>query len=354
MANLLTNSTFNGVRVDTAGCDSNIIAGRGSWGGITSAPGVKNTAFGDYAMGTAGAYTSYTTAVGYRTLGDVGPPPTHNFAVAIGSYALSCSSCGDKNTGVGFRTLRSVSGCYNTAIGSCAGESMTTGTNNTLVGFKAGQPITTGNSNTGIGTCALASAGSAASSNIAIGFRALLSASCNQNIAVGYCAGYNVTTACNTIAIGYKSTTSNTNNHTAAGNSGCSTFCVGISWTTLSDCRDKTDIETLSTNLGLNFIRKLRPVKYNFDFRDKYVRECNFEYGTKDGTLKNEKKSYGFLAQEMETALLETSASFDALNYNSKEDHYRLIYADLIAPVVQAVQDTLTRLEDLEKLQSNG
>ena len=56
----------------------------------------------------------------------------------------------------------------------------------------------------------------------------------------------------------------------------------------------------------------------------------------------------------METALTEVSSSFDALNYNSDEDHYRLIYADLIAPVIQAVQDTLTRLETLENLQSNG
>ena len=351
MANLLTNSTFNGIRVATLGSDTNIIAGRCAWGSNTSVAGTRNTVFGYKALYNAGTSTACTTAVGYKALYGSG---THTNTTAIGSKSMYNAYASARNTGVGFGTLDAVTGTDNTAIGSYAGGSITSGNSNTFVGFKAGQQIQDGSGNIGIGACALGIAGTNANSNIAIGFKTLLNAQNNDNIAIGYCAGFNVNVAYNTIAIGCCSTTADFDNHTAAGNSGCSTFCVGIGWTTLSDCRDKTDIETLSSNLGLNFIRKLRPVKYNFDFRDRYVRECNFEYGTKDGTLANERKSYGFVAQEMEIALSEVSRSFDALNYNSNEDHYRLIYTDLIAPVIQAVQDTLLRLETLENLQSNG
>lgn len=351
MANLLTNSTFNTIRVATLGSDTNIVAGRCAWGTTTSVTGLRNTIFGYKALAYGATGTTNTTAVGYKALYSSG---THCSSTAIGAKSMYNAYASTRNTAVGFGTLDAVSSCYNTAIGSCAGAALTNGGSNTFVGFRAGSTIGEGNSNTGIGAFALTAAGTNANGNIAVGFCALANAQGDNNIAVGYKAGFSVNNASNTISIGCCSTAADFDNHTAAGNSGCSTFCVGIGWTTLSDCRDKTDIETLDTNLGLNFIRKLRPVKYNFDFRDKYVRECNFEYGTKDGTLANEKKSYGFIAQEMETALTEVSSSFDALNYNSDEDHYRLIYTDLIAPVIQAVQDTLTRLETLENLQSNG
>ena len=352
MANLLNNSTFNSVRITNLGSDSNIIGGNCAFASKTSISGTGNTVFGYKAAYCASTNSSNNTAVGYRALTGLSPGEYDvNGNTAIGSCAMACARGVTANTGIGFRALLKLeSGESNVAVGSYAMSSATEANSNTFVGFKAGCSMTIADGNTGVGACSLISL-TTGGDNTAVGWNSLKSVTTGaSNIGIGYCAGYNVSTASGTIAIGYKSTTSNNSYHTAAGNSGCSTFCVGIGWTTLSDCRDKTDIETLPNNLGLNFIRRLRPVKYNFDFRDKYVKECNFTYGTKDGTLANEKESYGFIAQEMSSSLADLNASFDSLNYNSEEDHFRLTYSDLIAPIVKAVQDTLTRLETLENL----
>lgn len=352
MANLLNNSTFNSIRITNLGNDSNIVGGNCAFGSKTSIYGTKNTIFGYKAAFHAGTNASNNTAVGYRALGglSLGEYDISN-STAIGSCAMACVKNAQSNTGIGFRALLKLeSGQNNVAVGSYVMSAALNANDNTFVGFKAGCAMTNANNNTGIGTCSLIAL-TTGGSNTAVGWNSLKNVTTgNSNIAIGYCSGFNVTTATGTIAIGYKSTTSNSNYHIAAGNSGCTAFFVGIGWTTLSDNRDKTDIKTLPSNLGLNFIRKLRPVKYNFDFRDKYVRECNFIYGTKDGTLANKKESYGFIAQEMKTSLDELGTSFDSLNYNSEEDHYRLTYSDLIAPIVKSIQDTLTRLEVLENL----
>jgi len=352
MANLLNNSTFNDIRITDLGSYTNIVGGKCAFNNKTTISGTKNTIFGYKTAYCASTNSTGNTAVGYRALGGFSPGEYDiNCATAIGACAMACVKNINVNTGIGFRSLLKLEmGQNNVAVGSYSMAAAIDANDNVFVGYKAGCAMTCANNNTGIGACSLIAL-TTGCSNTAVGWNSLKSVTTgNSNIAIGYCAGYNVTTADNTIAIGYKSTTSNTSDHTAAGNSGCSTFCVGTSWTTLSDGRDKTDIETLPDNLGLNFIRKLRPVKYNFDFRDKYVRECNFTYGTKDGTLANEKESYGFIAQEMQNSLNELNITFDPLNYNSEEDHYRLAYSDLIAPIVKAIQDTLIRLETLENL----
>ena len=123
--------------------------------------------------------------------------------------------------------------------------------------------------------------------------------------------------------------------------------CVFVGWTNVSDCRDKTNIQPL-TNLGLNFIRKLNPVKYKWDRRQNYVDECGFEYGVKDGTLKQDKVQYGFLAQEIEFAAKTLGENFDAISYDSFRDHYTLNYLNLVSSLVKALQEINSELDLIE------
>jgi hypothetical protein len=101
--------------------------------------------------------------------------------------------------------------------------------------------------------------------------------------------------------------------------------------------------------MGLDLIKKLRPVSFNWDHRDTYVRECKYEYGTKDGNLVGSKEHYGLIAQELKSALDELNLKFDGLGHDDEKDAYRLTYEELIAPIIKAIQELNTRLETVEE-----
>jgi hypothetical protein len=153
-----------------------------------------------------------------------------------------------------------------------------------------------------------------------------------------------------TIAVGTCSKTSATTGHTAWGTASNNVLnCVWAAWTVQSDARDKTNVETLNSNLGLGLIKKLRPVSFNWDNRDNYVRECGYEYGTKDGTLASEKKHYGLIAQELKGTLEELNQEFDALHHDTENDSYRITYEELIAPIIKAIQEIDARVTAIEE-----
>lgn len=355
MATLLNGSTFNGVPVGAWGCCSvtNTVVGYETGHGMynTSA---DNTIVGFQAANQIGGLYGNTAMGAYTLRGfkGAGPGPgCLHFNVAIGVNSMCNVDAGScKNVAVGYRTLSNGTPVHTVAIGHLSVSNGVMGGNcNTFVGIATANQNTVGGScNVGIGSYALNQLNNG-NSNIGIGFGALGGVTNgNNNIAIGLNANYAIVNVDNTIAIGYVSQTSNTSNHTAAGSSIFTCFRVGApAWTTLSDRRDKTDILPLNENLGLNFIRNLRPVKFNFDFRDNYVRQCGFEYGIKDGTLKQDFDSYGFIAQEIENNLKNIQEDFDALNKNENGD-YRLDYEDLISPIIKSLQQTIERLEILE------
>jgi hypothetical protein len=94
---------------------------------------------------------------------------------------------------------------------------------------------------------------------------------------------------------------------------------VQVAWTYTSDKRWKSDIQ--SSELGLNFISKLRPVQY---------------YRTNDEGKKTE---YGFIAQELEEALNNAGATNNGIISKDDEGMYGVRYNDLIAPMVKATQE---------------
>jgi hypothetical protein len=240
-----------------------------------------------------------------------------NQNVAIGSYALCTNTYGNHNIAVGYGALRAKPGdvCHNIGIGYRAAEG------------------TVGKENIAIGKCALQSYGN------------------KYNIAIGACANRYLGGYSYTIAIGHDASTStNYNNHTVWGGSINSTCnCIYVAWSVVSDCRDKTNIKALPDGLGLSFIKKIKPVTYNWDHRDKYVKECGFEYGTKDGSLSGVREHYGVIAQDVKAAIDELGVKFDALGHDKEKDAYRVTYEELIAPLIKAVQELDQRLEVVEE-----
>ena len=248
---------------------------------------------------------------------------TKTYDTAIGVNAL-INSCNCVNTAIGFNALCSNTAGGNVAIGCSSMLYNTTGVLNTAIGICALENNTTGSVNVSIGTY-ISQNGTTGCCNVALGFGTdALNGTGSNRIAIGYCTG----------------PTSNCSSHTIWGNSSNNVCnCVFVAWSNVSDCRDKTNIAPLPTNLGLEFVKQLNPVTYNWDNRQTYVRECNFLYGQKDGTLAGKKQHYGFIAQELKTVVDSLSVKFDGLGYDETQDAYRLTYEELIAPVVAAIKE---------------
>jgi hypothetical protein len=98
--------------------------------------------------------TSYDIAMGYQALYG-GTSAGGNSNIAIGRSALFNGIINDSvgNIGIGYNALLTQldNASYNTAVGSLAGDSITSGDNNTLLGYNAGGNITTGIGNIVLG-----------------------------------------------------------------------------------------------------------------------------------------------------------------------------------------------------------
>jgi Chaperone of endosialidase len=168
------------------------------------------------------------------------PPPDGGYAgdnTAEGTDALFSLTTGTDNTAIGFDALYSnTTGDSNTATGSGALSSNTTGVRNTANGFLALSSNTTGNRNTATGRAALGNNttgnhntadghnalifNSTGDSNTAIGaFAMVFNTTGNQNTAAGYGAMLFNTTGNFNAATGYFALYNNTtgNNNTASG-----------------------------------------------------------------------------------------------------------------------------------------
>lgn len=108
-----------------------------------------------------------------------------NFNTAFGSYALTSNTTGRRQTAIGSQALYSnTTGFYNTALGALALYTNVTGNYNTALGNQALQ-YSTGNNNAAIGNGALTSL-TTGDDNVAIGDRAIgVSTGVNRTIALG-------------------------------------------------------------------------------------------------------------------------------------------------------------------------
>jgi len=238
------------------------------------------------------------------------------------------------------------------AIGYEAGKAITSGQQNTLVGFRAGENLADNDYNTAVGYQTLEDC--TGNYNTAIGTEALhQTATANINTAIGFRAGYTNTTgynntflgvetygsannAINQIVIG-KSAVGQGNNYAVIGNADITRVYAaqdgaGVLYANgtiqSSDRRLKENIE--DSDLGLEFINKIRPVSY------KYIND------KQDGKTK-----YGIIAQEVQEVLKESNNE-DFAGIKDSDEYLGADYNQFVAPLIKSVQELSSENKELK------
>ncbi|WP_428664236.1 tail fiber domain-containing protein [Runella sp.] len=238
--------------------------------------GNENTAFGNAAMflNTTG---KGNTATGFYTLSS---NTTGNYNTATGQYSLPTNTTGIGNTAYGNNTLDiNKTGSNNTAVGSYAGQNIRSGSNNTFLGYDTGAAL--------LGDSSLTNAA-------ALGYNAKVNAS----------------------------------NKIRIGNDQITVIEGQVNWSVPSDGRLKENI-VYSSQLGLNFISRLKPATYYYKTDKK-------------------KTSYnGFIAQDVAQAVTDLGGEFSGLKI-SNDGTYSIAYADFVMPLVNAVKELKGQNEELK------
>lgn len=252
---------------------------------------------------------------------------------ALGSGALDRLTTGENNTAVGENALATLgTSTDNTAVGSNTLKAVT-GVNNTAVGSNTALRTTTGENNTAVG-----------------GYSLMMNTTGKNNTAVGTYANTTTQAFSNTTAIGANSAVTG-DNQVQLGDSNTSVYTFGAVQNR-SDQRDKTDIA--DTDLGLGFIRKLRPRKYRHDFRCSYdelveiTDDCGCLVGYEkvehepDGSKAGTRFHYGLIAQEVKETLDELGvdwAGYQDHSINGGADIKTIGYTECISPMLKAIQE---------------
>jgi trimeric autotransporter adhesin len=276
---------------------------------------------------------------------------------AVGYQALSAVTTAQSNTALGFGAGKVTTAAQGTFVGDSAGFATTTGAANTALGYNALVANQTGANNTAIGAQTLISNVSGSrnvslgrvtlinatgSDNTAIGTTALNACTSGQyNSALGGQALMNLTTFDNCTGVGFNSQVTGSN-QVQLGDSSTTTYAYGAVQDR-SDARDKSDVR--DTVLGLDFINALRPVDFKWDLREDY------DWQEKDGSKKRYRFHHGLIAQEVRDVCDAVGVEFGGFQDHSikgGKDVLSIGYAELIGPLIKAVQQLSARVAELE------
>jgi hypothetical protein len=287
------NIQFNNGFISTAG-NNNILLNSG----ISS--------YGDTASNNIGIGTCYSIGCGTHNI-VVGPNAmTCNVTgygnIAFGQTSLQCNTTGNNNIAMSYGSLKfNLSGCDNIALGYTAGR-CNNASNNVILGACAFLGNLTGANNVAIGW--------AAGCNTTYGF---------NNVLIGCNAQSPTFTTCNTITLG-----------------DVSISCIHAQVSTItafSDCRDKTNI--CSIPVGLEFVRALRPVKFEWNMRN------NPNDGKKGMT------EPGFIAQELDQVVEQFDAEWMQLVSKDNPDRWEATIGRLLPVLTRAVQELAEENESI-------
>ena len=271
-------------------------SGGGTW--LTSSSD-SNTAVGSNTMIGAMNDANYNTAMGHNAQSGLTVGVNNT---GIGYAALTANLSGGYNTAVGATALDACTGGENTAMGWDAGGAIIGGTNNACFGSNSGDVITSGSQNTIIGSDSDPSAVGGA----------------NQTV-----VGYGATgIGDNYAVIGNASTT-----RLYAAQDGAGVLYANGTIQS-SDRRLKENID--DSDLGLEFINKIRPVSYTY-INDK-----------QDGKTK-----YGIIAQEVQEVLKEINNQ-DFAGIKDEDEYLGADYNQFVAPLIKAIQELTAKVETLE------
>lgn len=289
------------------GGDYNILLGRNVGSGITTAS--WNIAIGYGIFSDATATGSNNICIGREAMFR---NRTAQDNIAIGEGALRRIRNGEKNVSIGNSSLESLDGYgsstngrYNTAVGDSSGYGMYRGTNSVFIGYRSGYYTANCDTVTMVG----AYSGGGDAFNLGSG---------SNNTMLGYQASWSASTVSNEITLGNSSITA--------------LRCNTQSITSLSDARDKKDVENLS--LGLSFIEKLRPVEFVWNMRD---------------GGKVDQPDAGFIAQELQQAQEDEGKVLPGLVYATNPEKLEASYGKLIPTLVKSIQELSAQVKDLQE-----
>ena len=179
--------------------------------------------------------------------------------------------------------------------------------------------------------------------NTGVGYHALTASTGSNNTSLGYKAGDSISSGTNNTCIGHEAdaSSSTATNEITLGDSSVSTLrCQVTSISSLSDKRDKTDINTL--DLGLDFVNDLKHVKFKWQSREGIE---------KDGTYQA-----GFIAQDFQQIQKDNDAEYLNMVLESNPDKLEAAPGKLIPILVRAVQELSAEVNTLKNIieETNG
>ena len=125
-------------------------------------------------------------------------------------------------------------------------------------------------------------------------------------------------------------------------------------WTNISDGRFKKNVR--EDVVGLDFIRRLRPVNYQMDVmalskKLNENRNRETDESMKKAYAEKEKMTWtGFIAQEVEEAARQSNFNFSGVDKPRNENGvYGLRYAEFVVPLVKAMQEQQLMITSLER-----
>jgi len=270
--------------------------------------------------GSVNVVANATTDVVIDINGYYAAPSDDKGDTALGTGALNSDSTGTGNTAFGyFALVANTTGTQNTAFGNAALSANIGGGSNTAVGFQAlnvNNSGISGGNNTAVGSGALATSTSgftnvavgsgamgdsvSASFSVALGFGALFNASGNSNIAIGWTAGGSLTTGGDNIMIDNGGMSSD--DHTIRiGADQTSTYIAGILGNSLSSASPV--VINSNGQLGVEGVSSRR---YKEDIQDMgdaskgllRLRPVTFHYKKADSD-RSKPLEYGLIAEEV-------------------------------------------------------
>lgn len=304
--------------------------------------------------------------------------------IAIGIYALGNTEQSNRNIAIGNEVYRYGQAFNSITIGHSAAKRANDLQNSTIIGHGAMEQEN-GRNNVVIGN-EVRFEGRA---NVVIGVGAMpktrpndtfpYANNMNENTAVGYNSfSSGLDKIYNSACIGANSRITGSN-QVQLGDNRTTVFAYG-SVQNRSDERDKTDIK--DTSLGLEFLMKLKPKEYRWDYRESYVdseklyneievieksdltevekKEAieklysdnlikNIE---KDGSKKGWRYHQGFIAQEVFQVMRTLGVDFGGYqdhSINGGEDILSLGYQEFIPILVKGIQEQQKTIENLIK-----
>lgn len=376
-------NTANGRNALNSNTNGNYNAAFGSGTLSANTTGNANVAIGTRAL-NANTTKSNLVAIGDSALYNNGIGATESYEAAsntaVGSKAMFANTTGFSNTAHGSNALlNNIDGAYNVALGrstlylNTSGGNNTglgalalfnnnTSDNNTATGFGSLYSNETGEDNTAIGAASLfynengsyntaagkdaLYANTSGANNTAIGWRAMFTNSTGiGNTALGYGANVANNNLTNATAIGYNAIVSAANKVRIGNSTVTSVECQTGIWAP-SDARFKFNVS--ENVVGLDFIKKLRPVTYHFDTRkyDEFLMQ-NMPDSIKTQRLTQQDYTpstaiiqTGFIAQEVAVAANNCNYPFSGIHSPVSEyDNYSISYSQFVVPLVKAVQE---------------